>query len=167
LRSFIPWSATRDTVLGTPADAWYSWVGLGAASVVVLGVVVGLPAAAPPDPGPVAGTIDAVASSPHQSSERIEVVATEIRLDPYRIGLRGQGGSAHATIAYGPVTPVDGGQLAAVLAGTAPEGVFEDPGAFADALREARTGPRSWQPAPDRLRVRRVTWEGIDATLVG
>jgi len=154
-------------VLGTPADAWYSWVGLGVASVVVLGVVVGLPAAPPPDPAPVAGTVDAVASSPHQPSERIEVSAAEIRLDPYRIGLRGQGGSAHATIAYGPVTPVDGGPLAAVLAGTAPDAVFEDPEAFRDALEEARAGPRSWQPAPERLRVRRVTWEGVDATLVG
>jgi hypothetical protein len=57
--------------------------------------------------------------------------------------------------------------LAAVLAGTAPDAVFEDPEAFRDALEEARAGPRSWQPAPERLRVRRVTWEGVDATLVG
>jgi hypothetical protein len=154
-------------VLGTPVDAWYSWVGLSVASIVVLGVAVGLPATAPPDPAPIAGTIDAVASSPNQPSERIEVTAAEIRLDRYRIGLRGQGGNAHATIAYGPVTPVDGGPLEAVLAGTAPDAVFEEPGAFADALQEARTASRSWQPAPERLRVRRVTWEGIDATLVG
>ena len=154
-------------MLGTPADAWYSWVGLGAASVAVLGVAMGLPAATPPDPVPVVETIDAVASSPHQPSDRIGIAAEEIRLGPHRVGLRGQGGSAHATIAYGPVTPVGDGQLAAVLAGSDPGAVFDGRDAFADALREARNGSRSWQPAPERLTVRRVTWEGIDATLVG
>lgn len=154
-------------MLGTPADAWYSWVGLGIASVVILGVVVGLPATTPPEPVPVVETVDAVASSPHQPSERIDVAAAEIRLAPYRIGLRGRGGNAHATIAYGPVTPVEGDLLDAVLTGAPPDAVFEDPEAFADALREARNGPTSWQPAPDRLTVRRISWEGIDATLVG
>lgn len=154
-------------MLGTPADAWYSWIGLGIASVVVLGVVVGLPATEPPDPAPVVETIDSVASSPHQPTERIDVTAEEIRLGPYRVGLRGPGGSAHATIAYGPVTPVEGETLDAVLGGAAPGAVFEGPEAFAEALREARNGSRSWQPAPERLTVRRVSWEGIDATLVG
>ena len=43
----------------------------------------------------------------------------------------------------------------------------DSPAAFEDTTQQARERDPSWRPAPDPLTVRRVSWGGVDATLVG
>ena len=151
-----------------PVETLYVWLGVATVSVVALGVAIGLPTATPPDATAVARAVDAVAVGPSGSLSTHALRAERIRLSPRRVGLAGSAGRAHATFAYGPVTPADeGGRLAQVLVGRRPSAVFGSPVAFADALRAARDRDGDWRPAPDRLVVRRVAWEGVNATLVG
>lgn len=156
-------------MLGTPADAWYVWLGLGTVGLVLLGTVSGLPTAAPPDPAPAARTVDAVASSPYPSTAEHPLDATEVRVDPAGIALRTDGGTVREPFAYGPVTPVppDAVNLRAVLTGDPPGRVFDSPAALSDRAAVARGTSPDWRPAPDELLVRHVTWEGLDVTLVG
>jgi hypothetical protein len=153
-------------MLDTTADSWYTWLGLAAASLVVGGVVAGLPTAVPPDARAVAAAVDEVAASPYGERERVPVPADAIRLDAHGLALRSDGGTAHASFAQ-DVTPADGSRLVAVLRGVPPEEVYRTEDAFAAALREARAADREWRPAPDSLTVRLVTWGTVDATLVG
>lgn len=151
-----------------PVDAVYVWVGVASVSVVALGVVVGLPSAAPPNATNAAQAVDAVAVGPPGSQGSHELAANRIRLGSVRIGLAGPGGKSHATFGYAPVTPVPGeSRLARVLAGERPGSVFESSGRFSDAVVDQRRTDPEWRPAPDRLDVRRVSWRGVDATLVG
>jgi hypothetical protein len=156
-------------VLGTPVDAWYVWLGLSAAGIAILGTAAGLPTAAPPEPAPVARTVDAVASSPHPGTASHPLDAVSIRLGPTGIGLRTDGGVAREQFAYGPVTPVtpDAEELYAVLTGDPPGRVFASPAEFSDRAARARQAAPEWRPAPARLLVRRVSWGDTDVTLVG
>jgi len=153
-------------VFDTTADVWPTWLGLVAASLAVAGVAAGLPAAPPPDPDPVAATIDAVAASDHPERETVAVDAEEVRIEPRRLTLRSHGGTAHAALGD-PVVPVRGPPLERVLDGAPPDSVFDSPTAFRRALREARGRESRLRPAPTRLTVRRVHWGGVHATLVG
>ncbi|MFB6184096.1 MAG: hypothetical protein ABEI96_06030 [Haloarculaceae archaeon] len=150
-------------------DAWYLWIGVSLASIAVLGVVAGLPTATGPDAVAVAEAVDAVASSDQQATTRVRLRADRIRLGPYRVALRSSGGgTAHATFAYGPVTPTRGRPgLRGVLAGRPPDTVFRSRSAFATAVRRARSDGRAWRRAPAELTVRRVVWGDVDVTLVG
>lgn len=156
-------------MLGTPADAWYVWLGLSVASLTVLGTAAGLPTAAPPDPAAAAETVDSVASSPHAGTAVYPLDAASIRLDPEGLALRTDGGTARAALAYGPVTPVprDDGGLREVLTGDPPSRAFASPAALADRAAGARRAEPAWRPAPDRLLVRHVSWGDVDVTLVG
>jgi hypothetical protein len=156
-------------MLGTPADSWYVWLGLATVSVAVLGTATGLPTAAPPDPTPVARTVDAVASSPRPATAEHPLEATAVRVDPDGISLRTDGGSARESLAYGPVTPVppDASPLRAILTGDRPGRVLGSPTALAGRAAAARHTDPDWRPAPDKLLVRRVIWRGVDVTLVG
>ena len=151
----------------TSLDAWYAWLGVATASVVVFGVALGLPTAAPPTAAPVADTIDEVATSPHEAQATVNIRAEEYRVDSHRISVRTEGGTSHATLAYGPVTPVDSDALQKALEGSSPETVYDSRDAFARAVDSAQTRNGDWQRAPERLTVRRVTWGDVDATLVG
>lgn len=154
-------------MLGPPIDAWYAWVGLAAASVGLLGVAVALPTAPAPDAERIARSIDRVAASPYDATVSVALSAERVRLGPGRIGLR-DGTTARASFAYGPVTPVGtDSRLAAVLSGAPPGEAFESPEALARAANRARERPPAWRPAPEELRVRHLTWEGVDVTLVG
>ena len=153
-------------MLDTTADVWPTWLGLTVASLAVAGVAVGLPAAPPPDPEPVAATVDATAASPHTEREVVPVEASQIRLTPRGIALRSQGGTAHATLTRS-VVPVRGPPLQRVLDGAPPASVYDSRAAFREALRVAKDREPRWRPAPPRLTVRRVHWRGVDATLVG
>lgn len=152
-------------------DAWYLHTGLAAAGLALLGVTTGLPTHPPPDATGVARVVDGVASSPHAAVGEHPLDADRLRVTPRGIALDGAGGRAHATFRFGPVTPVDReGDLGRVLSGAPPDRLFESPAAFADATEKRRreaTADPAWRPAPERLRVRRVTWEGTDVTLVG
>lgn len=150
-----------------PVDSWYLWVGLASASVLLFGVVTGLPTAPPLDATGFADTVDTVAASQHTATATRSLAADEIRLGPNRVALRGGGGTAHATFVYGPVVPVANGTvLWEVAQGASPAHVFERPEAFRRAVTRAQNRGAEWRPADARLTVRTVTWEGTDVTLV-
>lgn len=159
----------------TAVESTYIWVGLTVVSAGLFGLALDLPTRPPPDASPVARTIDSVASSPHQATANHPVDAEQIRLGSHRIGLRGAGGAAHATLAYGPIVPAlggegvsgDGSALRSILYGVPPERAFATPEKFERALNRSRTTDPSWQSAPETLTARRVSWEGVNATLVG
>lgn len=151
----------------TPIDAWYAWIGLAIVSVALLAVVLTLARPPPPSPARLANAVDGVASSPYEARRRIDIAVESISVRTHAIGVRTPGGTAVATLAYGPVVPVEAGPLRAVLTGRPPEAVFESPGAFADALAAARDRVGGWRTAPPTLRVARVTWGDDSATLVG
>jgi hypothetical protein len=66
------------------------------------------------------------------------------------------------------VTPIgDGSRLERVLVGEPPAAVFDDPAALREAAAAARNRTGGWRDATDSLRVRRVTWGGVDVTLGG
>lgn len=149
-----------------PLDTLYVWIGLGAVSLAVAGTVLAFPTGTPAGAGAVADAVDAVAASEHDAREEVAVPAEEIRLGPRTIGLRADGRTAHAHVEYGPVTPVRDGDLRAVLEGARPADVFGNPDSFAAAIERAQRR-RGWREAPDELRVRRVSWRDVNATLVG
>jgi hypothetical protein len=57
--------------------------------------------------------------------------------------------------------------LATVLYGLPPATAYGSPAAFRTATERARNRTVTWRPAPDAVAVRRVSWEGVDVTLVG
>ncbi|MEF8813061.1 MAG: hypothetical protein V5A55_04505 [Halovenus sp.] len=150
----------------TSLDAWYAWAGVALVSVACFGIVVGFPTTAPPTASAVADSVDRVVTSPNEPRTTVDVPAEEVRIDPHRVGLRTASGTVWQTFQYGPVTPVDDGQLARLLDGATPEATFESKAAFAAAVA-GTTEPGVWRPAPEHLVVRRVTWGEISATLVG
>lgn len=150
----------------THVDTLYVWVALGAVSVAVFGVVASLPASAPPDATTAATTVDEVATSPPGSVATHELDAEEWTLSGRAIGLRADGGVAHASV-LDPYVPALGGRLAAVLAGAPPRRYFRSPAALGRAAERARTADAEWRPAPERLRVRHVRWGGVDVVLAG
>lgn len=155
-------------MLDAPVESTYIWIGLAVVSAVTLGLALRVPTTPPPDAVTAARTVDSVASSPYEASGRHPLDAAEIRLGRDRIGLRSDGGAAHAAFAFDSVVPaLDGGRLGAVLRGRPPETVFDSVATFAAALETARTRDPQWQPAPETLLVRRVVWGEVNATLVG
>jgi hypothetical protein len=154
-------------VFDAPLDTLYVWIGLGAVSLAVAGTVLAFPTGTPAGASAVADAIDAVAASEYDAREEVAVPADEVRLGPQTIGLRADGRTAHAHVEYGPVTPVRDGDLRAVLDGESPVDLFGSPGSFAAAIDRAQRRDRGWREAPDELRVRRVSWGEVDATLVG
>ncbi|ELZ86647.1 hypothetical protein C453_05899 [Haloferax elongans ATCC BAA-1513] len=182
-------------MLDVPFESMYTLVALSVGATLLVGVVAGLPTTPAPDAQGVAETIDDVAVAEYDATAEVPLGAAEIRLDPQRIGLRNDGGVAHATLAFGPVTPATlDSRLGAVATGAAPSTVFDSPAAFRKAAAESRevatvtrevatatretatatrdataatheTG-RSWRSAPESLVVRHVTWEGVDVTIV-
>jgi len=154
-------------MLETPIDVPHVWLGVAMVSIAVAGVAAGLPTGTAPDAATAADTVDRVAASPHPATAEHPIDADEVRVEPYRLALENGRGTAHASFAFGPVTPAEDGPLRAVLDGQPPGRVFESPAAFRRALAEARERPHDWQPAGDRIVVRSVSWEGVDATIVG
>lgn len=151
----------------TPVDTWYVWIGLAIASVVLAGVVGSLPRSPPPDAGAAADTLDGVAAGEYAATAEHQVDATHARLGPHRIGLRNDAGSSHGTITFGPVTPTTGRPaLEAVVRGERPERAFDSKRAFENAVTDAHTGDRNWQPVEDRLTIRAVVWGEQRVTLV-
>lgn len=156
-------------MFGVPVESWYLWVGLAAVGAALVGVAVELPRTAPPDATAVAATVDGVAASPYDAVGEHPLRADAVRLTARRVALRRDGTTARAEFAFGPVVPVPPGDgpLRRVLRGGTPADRFESPAAFEAAAGRARERDPAWRPAPDRLTVRRVSWGGVDATLVG
>lgn len=169
----------------TPVDAWYVWVGVTIASLAIAGVVLSLPTQPPPDAARAANTVDRVAGSTQVAAATVDHRAEEIRLGTSRLSMRNDGGTAHATIAFGPVTPVMAVDdatareaLRLLLHGTPPARVL-DRAAFetltesdlrkaADSVRASRHDDSpAWHQAGDRLRFRSVSLAGELVVLVG
>lgn len=143
------------------------WVATGVAAAAFLGVATSFPTVPPPDATGVANTVDRVAAAEHPTTATHEVAADAVWIGERRIALRNDAGTASAAFAYGPVVPVAAGtRLADVLRGTPPATTFDGDTAFRRAIDRARNRTVGWTSA-DRVRVRRVSWEGIDVTLVG
>lgn len=152
----------------TPADAPPLLVALSLVSTALAGVA--FAATPPPAPAasPLAGTIDAVAAADTTAVETRRVDAEALRLTPHEVGVRGDGGTAHAQLAYGPVVPVTGDtRLWRVLQGTPLGVVFDSPAALRTATQYAVAREHRWRHHRSRLTARRVTWRGVDVTLVG
>ena len=151
-------------------EAWYGWLGLSIAGVALFGAAAGIPTAPPPDAGAAAATIDRVAAAEYAATAEHPLDAAEIRLGTRRIGLRSDAGAAHATLSFGPVTPVPTGESALrdALYGTPPERAFDSPNEFRQSVVDARANASdaSWRPIDRTLIVRRVSWEGVDVVLV-
>lgn len=155
-------------MLDVPVESTYVWFGLVVVSATLVALVLRVPTAPPPDAAATARTVDSVASSPYEAQGRQPLDADAIRLGSERVGLRTDGGTAHAAFAYDTVVPAFGdGSLSAVLRGRPPGAVFDTRAAFAAALNRSVTRDTDWQPAPEVLLVRRVIWGDVDATLVG
>lgn len=150
-----------------PADSPALLAGLAVAAAAFLAVTASMPARPAPDAAGVAETIDAVAAGEAPASARHPHDATAVRIGPHGAAMRNDAGTATATFAFGPVTPVTaGGPLRAVLAGAHPAEVFESPTAFRQAVVEARTTEPEWRPSVE-IQVRGVSWDGYRVTLVG
>lgn len=150
-----------------PVETWYLWVGLALAGTAVLGVATTLPRTPPPDAAGAAETVDSVASTAYATTGVHPLSADAVRIGPYRLWLRDDGATSHATFAFGPVTPVRSGTaLRDVLRGTPPEAAFATPEDFRRAAGDARNRTPAWR-AQDELTVRHVSWENVDVTLVG
>ena len=150
-----------------PVDAWYVWLGLALVSVAVFGVGLSLATPPPPSADRLANAVDSVAASPYGAVRTIAVDADYVSLTPWEVGLRSDGGAAHARVTYGPITPARTGSLEAILRGRAPSTLFESSERFRAALARARNRSGEWLVVPDQLTARRISWGGIDATLVG
>jgi hypothetical protein len=153
-------------MLGPPIDATYVHLGLGVCAAAFLVAALGVPTAPPPDATAVADTVDRVAAASYPTGATHPVAATAVRIGPRTVTLRSDGGTASEQFAQ-RVTPVSQKtELARVLRGARPSVVFESPAEFAAALRHARQASPAWRPA-EAVRARAVSWEGVDATLVG
>ena len=150
-----------------PVDALYAWLGVATVGIAVLGVVVALPTTAPPDATAAADAVDRVAVGPPDAHGTAPIDAERYRLGPHQLSLRNTGGTASATFAYGPVTPVlADDRLELVLYGQDPATVFETRAAFQQAV-EAAQARSEWRQAPERIEIRRVQWGETSVTLVG
>lgn len=150
-----------------PVDGLVVWTGLAIVSVAVAGVALSLPAKEPPDAAALATAIDEVATSPFRVVDAVRPGAAEIKVVGSRLSLRSPAGTSHASLVGGPVSPAGDGRLGAVLDGTDPGVVFDSAAGFRRTLAAARGRWSHWRAAPDRLRIRHVSWRGVDGTLVG
>lgn len=151
-----------------PLDAPPVLVALAIVALTTVGLATAIAPTPPTDASRLAGAVDRVAASPVPTATHVETSADSVRLTPHRIWTRGDAGPGSATFATGPVTPVRADtRLARVLAGAPPHEVFQTPVDFEVALRHARSAPHDWHEDPAALQIRRVSWEGIDGTLVG
>jgi len=153
-------------VLDPNVDAAAVWVGLALASLAVAGVVTELPGPTPPSADPLARTVDAAAATDHAATAAHPVAADAVRVGPRSVAVRGPGGTDHAALSYGPVTPArPGSDLCRVARGARPTSLFADERALAAAARAARERDPAWRET-DRVVARSVVWGEVDVTLV-
>ncbi|MFB6270547.1 MAG: hypothetical protein ABEH83_11415 [Halobacterium sp.] len=155
-------------MLDTLADVPPVVVALSLVSTTLLGVAFAAQPSVAPRADALASTVNAVGAADTPGAESHPVRADAVRITTHEIAVRGDGGTARASFAYGPVVPVrrDTG-LWRVLHGAPPGEVFDGGLQFASAAVDARQREAFWRHGRDRLTVRRVTWRGVDVTLVG
>lgn len=169
--------------LEVPADAWYVWVGVVFVSIAVAGVAVGLPSEPPPDASGAANTVDRVAASEHGTKATVELDAGQARIGTKQLAFRNDGGTTHASVAFGSMTPIDAATGSTVevgadlLAGQTVDAVldrhpeFEREQQLRDAFADLRAAVdrdgAEWRETEGRLRVRSIRVAGEKITLVG
>lgn len=155
-------------MLDVPADVPPVLVALSLVSTALLGVSLAASPAPAPRAAPLADTVDAVAAADTPGVETQSVDAPELRITRHELAVRGSAGTTHSSLAYGPVVPVHSDtSLWRVLRGTPPDDVYDSRLSFANAAVRASARDPVWRHDADRLTVRRVTWGGVDVTLVG
>jgi hypothetical protein len=150
-----------------PMDGLIGWLGLATVSFAVAGVALSLPSTTPPDAGALASSIDQVSTSPHEVATSVRLRADAVRVRSAQVSVRKDGVVTHADLVAGGALWTEDDRLRGVLAGKAPDAVFEDSVAFGRAIDGAAARPVRWRSVPDPIRVRRVTWGGVDVTIVG
>lgn len=152
----------------TLADVPPVVVALSLVSTTLLGVAFASQPAVAPRADALAGTVNAVAAADTPGVESRALHADAVRIATHQIAVRTDGGTAHAAITYGPVVPVrQDTSLWRVLQGTPPGAVFDGFIEFANSTIDARQRTARWRQGRDQLTVRRITWRGVDVTLVG
>jgi hypothetical protein len=152
----------------TLADSPPVIVALSLVSTALFGVALAAQPSPPPRADALAETVDTVAAADHPGVETRPLDADAVRITTDEIAVRVDDRSAQSDFAYGPVVPVrQDTALWAVLQGVPPDDAFEGTLAFASAAVEARQRDANWRRDRAQLTVRRVTWRGVDVTLVG
>jgi hypothetical protein len=159
--------------LEAPMDAWYVWVGVALVSIGLAAFAVSLPSQPPPDAEGAAGAIDRVGASEYEAATTLDHDAEEVRVGPERIGMRNDGGTARATVSFGPVLPVQALDLNSserraldgFLAGEQPLQAGLE-ATLADAVGQLETETGEWRPATGPLRARSVVIEAQRVVLV-
>jgi len=155
-------------MLDAPADVPPILVALSFVSTALLGVSLAATPASAPRAAPLADTVDAVAAADTPGAETRPVDAGALRISRHELAVRGPGGTSYASFAYGPVVPVRvDTPLWRVLRGAPPDDVYDSQLSFANAAVAAAARDPVWRHDVGRLTVRRVTWGGVDVTLVG
>jgi hypothetical protein len=155
-------------MLDAPADVPPVLVALSLVSTTLFGVALAVRPSPAPRAQPLATTVDAVAAADHPGVETRELGAHALKIGEHELAVRRPGGTTHASFSYGPVVPVrPDTSLWRVLHGTPPGEVFDTPFGFATAAASARQRDPTWRTSVTRLTVRRVSWGGVDVTLVG
>lgn len=166
----------------SPADAWYVWIGVAIVSVGAAGIALGLPGEPQPDATEAAAAVDRVAASEYGASGSYVHDGDEVRLGTRQIGLRNDGGSSHASVAIGSLTPIGvaDGELyeagRALLAGRQPSEIVASFDRFdnestleadlAGIRREIDRAGATWQPASGELRFRAVEIDGETVVVI-
>lgn len=150
-----------------PADSPALLAGLAITAAAFFAVASSLPARPAPDAAGVAGTVDELAAGDSPASASHSHEADAVRIDPHGLAMRNDAGTARATFAFGPITPVGAdGPLRAVLRGTHPAELFESPTEFRQAVVAARNEKPQWETSTS-VEIRGVSWDGYRVTLVG
>lgn len=151
-----------------PIDAWYVWLGVAAASLVIAGVALSAHSTPAPATGSVADTVDATAAESYGATGVHPIRADAVRLSSHQIALERDDQTASATFEAGPVTPVTPETtLWKIVTGAPPEQVFDSPDDFQDAIEQAQAREPAWRTPTNRLVVRSLVWGDVEATLVG
>ncbi len=153
-------------MLDPNVDAAAVWLGLALASLAVAGVVTELPRPTAPRADSLARTVDTAAGTDHAATTAHPVAADAVRIGPRHVAVRGPGGTDHARLAYGPVTPVrPGTALCRVARGVPPDEAFASPATFEMAVYDARERDPTWTET-DRVVARTLAWGEDSVTLV-
>lgn len=150
-----------------PADAWYVWLAVSIISLVLAGVVLGLPTGPPPDANQAANAIERTTGATYDASATYDHDADEVKIDGPTISLRNEHGTSRASVTYGHVVPVMGRErLEAIAHGASLEEEYEDvdpddvDGAFlADLVAAHDETAGEWNTTNGELAVRTLTLE--------
>lgn len=148
-----------------PVDAWYVWLGAAMITVALAGIVLALPQQPPPDATQAANTVDRVGGSSMGAEGTYDHDAEMVKLGIHEISMRNDGGTAHGTVTYGPMAPVNhSDRLEGVLHGGHPSEEYGDPNwedDFHDDVQDAEQAAvrPEWRSARGTLRVRAVQYQ--------